>query len=71
MRWMPNKKTKKLAPYNDAAHMNVKGNFLQACVWYMTLFDEPVTGIKYTIKDEKVMKLILKCADEAVKEYKK
>ena len=71
MRWMPNKKTGKLAPYNDAAHMNAKGNFLQACVWYMTLFDEPVTGIKYTIKDQKAMELILKCADEAVKEYKK
>ena len=51
--------------------MNAKGNFLQACVWYMTLFDEPVTGIKYTIKDKKAMELILKCADEAVKQYKK
>lgn len=71
MRWMPDKKTKKKAPYNDAAHMNAKGNFLQACVWYMTLFDEPVTGIKYTIKDKKAMELILKCADEAVKQYKK
>ena len=67
---MKQKKEQKEAIYNDAAHLNSRGSFMQACVWYMVLFDEPVSSIKMTIKD-KNMPLLLKCAEEAVKQYKK
>ena len=70
MRWMKQKNGSKEAIYNDTAHLNTRGSFMQACVWYMVLFDEPVSSIKLTIND-KNMPLLLQCAEEAVKQYKK
>ena len=70
MRWIKNKKTGKEAPYNDAAHLNTKGAFLQGCIWYMVLFDEPASSIKLQFQD-KNLPLLLQCAEEAVKQYKK
>ncbi len=70
MRWMKNKKKPGKSIYIDAAHLNNKGTYLQGCVWYMVLFDEPVSSIKLPFKD-KSRALLLQCADEAVKQYKK
>ena len=70
MRWLKNKKKPGKSIYIDAAHLNNKGTYLQGCVWYMVLFNEPVNSIKLPFKD-KSRALLLQCADEAVKQYKK
>ena len=57
--------------YNDRAHLSQEGAFLQACVWYMFLFDEPASGIRMNFKNAKNQPLMLKCAEEALKQYKK
>ena len=31
----------------DRIHLNFKGEYLQACVWYMTLFNEDISTIRY------------------------
>ena len=54
--------------------MNDKGKYLQACVWYMILFDAKASDIKfaYTPKNPKAnVKLLIECAEEAVKQLKK
>ena len=71
MKWRKDRtdKSKKVIG-NDLKHLNEKGQYLQACVWYMFLFDEPATGIKLPF-DSKDHALLLKCADEAIKNSKK
>lgn len=36
---------------NDPSHLNKRGQYLQACVWYGFLFGKPVSGIKFTPKE--------------------
>ena len=67
MRWLASSKD---APYNDTAHLNDKGAFMQGCIWYMVLFDEPASAVKLKHKS-KDLPLLLQCAEEAVKQYKK
>ncbi len=33
--------------YNDPAHLNDRGRYLQACVWYGFFFDKPTSEIKF------------------------
>ena len=67
MRWL--KKDAK-EPYNDRAHLGRAGAYVQGCVWYMFLFDEDAKGIKLDYKSPH-RSLMLKCAEEAVKQYRK
>jgi hypothetical protein len=67
MRWL--KKDAK-EPYNDRAHLGRAGAYVQGCVWYMFLFDEDAKGIKLDYKTPN-RDLMLKCAEEAVKQYRK
>ena len=68
MRWL---KPGDKEPYNDRAHLSKEGAFMQACVWYMFLFDEPASSIKMQFKQAKNQPLMLKCAEEALQQYKK
>ena len=56
----------------DRIHLNNRGQYLQACVWYGALFKKSPLEIKYvgaeiTPEDAELMK---KCADKALREYK-
>jgi hypothetical protein len=68
--WMRWRKETDKEPYNDRAHLGKDGTFVQGCVWYMFLFDEDAKGIKLDYKTPN-RDLMLKCAEEAVKQYKK
>ena len=54
----------------DLIHLNAKGNFLQGCVWYMFLFDEPADAIKYNGEVQNKEALI-KAAEKAINDLKK
>ena len=54
----------------DLIHLNAKGNFLQGCVWYMFLFDEPADAIKYNGEVQNKEALI-KAAAKAINDLKK
>ena len=56
----------------DRIHLNNRGQYLQACVWYGALFKKSPLEIKYvgaeiTTEDAELMK---KCANKALREYK-
>ena len=57
----------------DAHHLNFKGEYLQACVWFGTLFDENPNEIKF--KPEKLSAkettILKEAAAKAVYQYKK
>ena len=47
IRWRKDEKTGELSLYRDTSHMNVRGKYLQACVWYGFFFDKPTSEIKF------------------------
>ena len=55
---------------SDLIHLNAKGNFLQGCVWYMFLFDEPADAIKFngTMPNKDAL---IKAAEKAINDLKK
>ena len=57
----------------DSPHLNFKGEFLQACVWYGTLFNENPDEIKFKPKklSETEAIILKKAAAEAVYKYNK
>lgn len=70
--WTKNKKTGELELYVDTIHLNNRGEYLQACVWYGFLFDKDPETIKYvpdSIGDSDA-KRIRKAASEALKSIK-
>lgn len=60
--------TKKLS--HDRIHLNRKGQFLQACVWYMFLFDEKAEDIKF-IGEMADMQKMKDAATKAINDLKK
>ena len=55
---------------HDRIHLNFKGQYLQACVWYMFLFDAKASDIKLEFKDKNA-KLLVECAEAAVNAVRK
>ena len=55
----------------DTIHLNDKGQYLQACVWFMFLFDKTATDIKFQPKsiDAETTALLQTAAEKAVKEF--
>ena len=56
----------------DRIHLNFKGEYLQACVWYMALFNEDISTIRYEhprISKEECQTLV-SAAGEAFKYHK-
>ncbi len=56
----------------DTFHLNRKGEFLQACVWFAVLFDRPVGDIKLQPRgiDKDEVEFLKTVAQKAVDEYK-
>ncbi|MBO7147877.1 MAG: DUF4886 domain-containing protein [Lentisphaeria bacterium] len=66
------KKDGKYSLRKDCIHLNKEGNYLQACLWFSFLYDEPVTKIKYVpawMKPEQA-ELIRRCVTDALQNYK-
>ena len=70
--WKTDAKTGKKELKYDYIHLNSKGHYLQACLWFAFLYGEPVSKIAFVPKDinEEEAKLLLRCAQEALDEYK-
>ena len=71
-RWAKNRKTGEREFRCDSIHLNNRGQYLQACVWYGFIFKKSPLDIKYqgkgiTAEDSAMLKA---CADKALKEYK-
>lgn len=64
------KKTGKPTLSHDRIHLNRKGQYLQACVWYMFLFDEEAKDIKF-IGELPDRENLTAAAEKAVKALKK
>ena len=71
-KWMRNKKSGEFFLGRDANHLNPHGEYLQAAVWFSTLFGENATAIKYIQPDMKPeqAKFLLECAQKAVSTFK-
>ena len=71
-KWMRNKKTGKFYLGCDSSHLNPHGEYLQAAVWFSTLFGENAAAIKYIQPDMKPeqAKFLLECAQKAVSTFK-
>jgi hypothetical protein len=59
----------KIVLSHDTIHMNDKGKYLQAAVWYMFLFDAKAADIKLPYNDPGA-KLMLECAEKALADNK-
>lgn len=71
-KWMRNRKTKEYYLGRDCSHLNPHGEYMQAAVWFNSLFDVPATQVKYIqpgMKPEQA-KFLLECAQEAVSTFK-
>ena len=71
-RWSKNRKTGEREFRCDSIHLNLRGQYLQSCVWYGFLFKKSPLEIKYTSKGIKAedAAMLRECADKALKEYK-
>ena len=68
--WGKDKKTGETVLKKDTIHLNREGNYLQACVWYMFLFDKKASDVKFAPKKLKFdAKFLAECAEEAVQKF--
>lgn len=67
--WGKNKKTNTFRMGADCHHLNFRGEYMQAALWYMFLFDAPVEKIKFAPKniDDKEVALLKNSAVQALK----
>lgn len=70
--WRKNKKTQEFSMGADCHHLNFRGEYMQAALWYMFLFDAPAEKIKFAPKnvDAKEVALLKNSAVKALKGYK-
>lgn len=69
--WIKNKEGKMEYRRRDSIHLNDDGEYLQACVWYMFLFDKTakdIPQIKKRLHPERAAELA-RIAEEALKTY--
>ena len=66
--WAKDKTTDEFKLRIDSNHLNKRGQYLQACVWYMFLFNKKADDVKFIPSnfDEKDAKFLAKCAEEAI-----
>ena len=70
--WRKDRKTGKTILAFDPSHLNARGRYLQACVWYGFVFKKSPLEIKYNGKiDPADAAFLRQCADKALKTYKK
>ena len=66
--WRKNKKTGKIALSFDPSHLNSRGRYIQACVWYGFVFKKSPLEIKYNGNLAPADAAFLRqCADKALK----
>ncbi len=66
--WRKDRKTGKLFIERDSIHLNNRGEYMQACVWLMTLFNKKAADITFipdNIADDDAA-FLKQCAEEAV-----
>jgi len=65
-------KNGELSINRDSIHLNDRGRYLQACVWFAFLFDRPASDIKFVPDDigAKDAEFLRQIAQEAVDAYK-
>ena len=70
--WGKDKKTGERVIRKDTNHLNRRGQYLQACVWYMFLFNKKAQDVKYIPADydEADAKFLATCAEEAIRTWK-
>jgi len=54
--------------YADDRHPSTAGTYLAACVFYITLFNKPVTGATSLTLDKSQAKILRQIAEQAVLE---
>lgn len=69
--WQTNRKTRQRYVHHDYSHLNTKGHYMQAALWYAFLFDEDANNIKFippkfTAEDAKLLR---SCAQKALINY--
>lgn len=52
--WIKNPKTGEISRYNDFIHLNARGKYLQALVWYGYVFGEDPAEVKFMPQDLKI-----------------
>ncbi len=69
--WRKNKETGKVELRSDLVHLNSRGQYLQACVWFAFLYGEDAGKIAFVPEkiSEKECILLRRCAQNALVEY--
>ena len=72
IKWAVHKKTGKDYIGGDRIHLNRRGRYLQACVWYGFFFEKDPTQIKYTPDgiEDKEIRFMRKAAKEVLANFK-
>jgi hypothetical protein len=67
--WRKNAETGELYMERDSIHLNRRGEYLQACVWFMSLYNKTAADIKFVpeIISNSDAAFLARCAEEAVK----
>lgn len=70
--WRKDKKTGKRVIGTDSHHLNCRGEYMQAVLWYMFLFDAPVENVKFVPEkiDAQEAALLKNSAAKALVGYK-
>lgn len=65
-------KSGKMQIYCDAIHLNIRGEYLQAAVWFSFLYGKNTSEIKFVPREigDDDAEFLRKCAQQAVNEYK-
>ncbi len=70
--WWKNPETGEYKLHVDCNHLNKRGEYLQACVWYMFLFNKKAKDVKFIPPqiEEADAKFLAACAEEAIRSWK-
>ena len=70
LNWVRDRKTGNMIIRRESVHLNNEGKYLQACVWYMFLFDKKASDIKFVPKNfNGDAGFLAKCAEEAIADF--
>ena len=69
--WRKSAKTGDMEIRRDTFHLNCRGKYLQACTWFLFLFDKKAEDVKFIPDDigNKDARFLLQCAEEAVARF--
>ena len=69
--WSKDQKTGEMRIIRDAMHLNDRGEYLQACVWYLFLFGGTAEDIRFVPNSigNSDARFLARCAEDAVKSF--